>query len=161
MNEFKFDIENDKNRVRIERCFSVPIEKIWTAWTQADKLDQWWVPRPNIIKTNSLDFRIGGFWSYQIIDPEGKIYYGKNKYKAIRLLNSITSLDAFFDVNGNLNTDIPMTLWTINFKNLGTSTSVTIFAQFESLEELETILNMEFETAFKQCLENLDRALVL
>ncbi|GEB21589.1 MAG: SRPBCC domain-containing protein [Brevibacterium aurantiacum] len=40
-----------------------PKESIWSAWTDPDKLAQWWIPAPLTLRVDALELRPGGAFS--------------------------------------------------------------------------------------------------
>ncbi|MGO1450443.1 MAG: SRPBCC domain-containing protein [Brevibacterium aurantiacum] len=40
-----------------------PKESIWSAWTDPDKLAQWWIPAPLTLRIDALELRPGGAFS--------------------------------------------------------------------------------------------------
>ena len=68
-----------------------------------------------------------------------------------------SGLDAFCDENGTVNTDMPRTLWTNTFTENAGTTTVNIIAKYESLADLEKIIEMGFKEGFTMALENLDQ----
>lgn len=48
----------------ITRVYSVPLERMWDAWTQRDHLKQWFGPKGITISHSTLDVRPGGVFHY-------------------------------------------------------------------------------------------------
>lgn len=44
----------------LQRVIRAPRDRIWRAWTEADQLQQWWVPAPAVARIDRLDVRPGG-----------------------------------------------------------------------------------------------------
>ncbi|TCP54956.1 uncharacterized protein YndB with AHSA1/START domain [Tamaricihabitans halophyticus] len=44
----------------IERVFRAPRKDVWQAWTDPDKLAQWWIPAPMRCQVQHLEVRPGG-----------------------------------------------------------------------------------------------------
>ena len=68
-----------------------------------------------------------------------------------------SGLDAFCDENGIVNQEMPRTQWTNEFNENGEKTLVTITAKYESLADLEKIIEMGFKEGFTMAMENLDQ----
>ena len=49
-----------KDRIRIERTFKAPIEKVWRMWTTKEGIEKWWGPEGFATVVRSLDLRVGG-----------------------------------------------------------------------------------------------------
>jgi len=46
--------------VEFERTYNASLEKVWEAWTDSEKLKQWWGPNDVIIPECEVDLRVGG-----------------------------------------------------------------------------------------------------
>lgn len=104
-----------------------------------------------------MNFREGGFWLYYMVNPEGQKHWCRNDYHKIDPKKSYTGLDAFCDEEGNINTDFPRTLWENSFTEAEGSTMVNIIAKYDSLADLEKIIEMGFKEGFTMELGNLDK----
>lgn len=151
-----FTVDKENNKIKVERSFAAPIEKVWAAWTQRELLDQWWAPKPYVAKTKSMDFSVGGFWLYCMVGPKGETHWARADYQSIDTLKSYSALDAFCDENGTLNTDFPRSSWHNTFSEDSGSTVVHIEITHKKLADLEMILEMGFKEGFTAALENLD-----
>lgn len=153
---FDFTVNKENNTVNVKREFAANLNLVWEAWTNPEILDQWWAPKPWKTETVSMDFREGGMWLYYMAGPDGSRHYCKNDYLTIENQKGFSGLDAFCDEKGNASTDMPRTKWTNHFKETGNTTTVSIVAQYESLEDLEKIIAMGFKEGFTMAMENLD-----
>lgn len=154
---FNFTINKENNTVNVEREFSANLDLVWDAWTKPEILDQWWAPKPYKTVTKSMDFREGGMWLYYMISPENEKHWCKNDYQKIQPKKSYTGLDAFCDENGIVNKDMPRTQWTNTFTESNNKTLVSIVATYESLDDLEKVIQMGFKEGFTMALKNLDQ----
>lgn len=157
--QFDFVVDKENNSIHVKRAFAASLERVWSAWTQPELLDQWWAPRPYRTVTKSMDFREGGMWLYYMISPENDKHWCKNDYKSIDPYKSFSGLDAFCDENGNTNTEMPRTRWTNVFSAEGGNTLVSITLQYERLADLEKIIELGFREGFSMAMGNLDELL--
>tara|TARA_R110002050_G_scaffold243212_3_gene379710 strand:- start:1348 stop:1848 length:501 start_codon:yes stop_codon:yes gene_type:complete len=157
---FNFIINKENNTVTVQREFDGSLDLVWDAWTKPEILDQWWAPKPYKTVTKSMDFREGGMWLYYMINPEKDKHWCKNEYQKIDSKKSFTGLDAFCDENGITNYDVPRTLCKNTFSEIKLDkTLVTILATYESLADLEKVIEMGFKEGFSMALNNLDEYL--
>lgn len=158
-NNLKFDfiVNKENNTVNVVREFAANLELVWEAWTNPEILDQWWAPKPYRTETKSMDFREGGMWLYAMISPENVKHWCKNDYHKIVYQLMFSGLDAFCDENGTVNAEMPRTLWTNEFNQNGETTVVNITAKYDSLADLEKIIELGFQEGFTMALENLDQ----
>ncbi|MFC4873190.1 SRPBCC family protein [Negadavirga shengliensis] len=156
---FDFSVNKENNTILVKREFAANLDLVWDAWTKPELLDQWWAPKPYKTETRSMDFREGGHWLYAMISPENEKHWCRNDYQKIKPLKSFTGLDAFCDEDGIVNTDMPRTLWANVFSEISDKTLVTITTKYESLADLEKIIELGFKEGFTMALENLDELL--
>ena len=154
-----FSVEKENSKIKVKREFAAPVEKVWSAWTESEILDQWWAPKPWKAQTKTMDFREGGFWLYAMIGPDGTKIWSIANYKSITPLKNFKGLDAFCDESGNINHEFPRALWSVSFSSSGDSTFVDIETKYENLSALEKIIEMGFKEGFTMALENLDTLL--
>lgn len=50
----------EAKEVTFERTYDAPAEKVWAAWTDPEKLKQWWGPDNVSIPECQVDLRVGG-----------------------------------------------------------------------------------------------------
>lgn len=60
------------NELRITRVYNAPVQAVWDAWVDPEKVALWWGPRGFTITTKSKDVRPGGTWNYMMHGPDGK-----------------------------------------------------------------------------------------
>jgi uncharacterized protein YndB with AHSA1/START domain len=149
----------DNKKIKVEREFDAPVERVWKAWTESKLLDQWWAPKPWKANTQSMDFRIGGTWLYYMQGPDGSRHYCRADYKSIVTNKSYEGLDAFCDEHGNINTEFPRTEWKVDFFPAGSATKVQVQLSFASEADLQKIVEMGFEEGFAAAHKNLDELL--
>ena len=154
-----FSVDKVNKEINISREFAAPIEKVWAAWTESDLLDQWWAPKPWKARTKSMDFKAGGHWLYAMVGPDGEEHWGRVDYEKIQPKKNFTALDGFSDSEGKLLPDFPQNHWDTHFKEKSNSTQVDIKLTFNSLSDLEKIIEMGFKEGFIAALENLDELL--
>lgn len=159
-NEAVFTKDTNSKTIRVERAFNAALPKVWKAWTDSATLDQWWAPKPYKAETKEMDFREGGHWLYAMVGPEGNRQWCKAAYSSINTQKSFSSTSMFCNEAGEQDESMPMMYWDVKFNDKDDSTLVTTILQFDSLEDMETIIKMGFEEGFKMGLGNLDEYLV-
>ncbi len=156
---FDFTINKENNTVNVKREFAASLSLTWDAWTKPEMLDLWWAPKPYRTVTKSMNFVEGGMWLYAMVSPQNEKHWCKNDYQKIDLHKSYAGLDAFCDENGNINSEMPRTLWTNTFVENKDTTTVNIVAKYESLTDLEKIISLGFKEGFTMAIGNLDELL--
>jgi uncharacterized protein YndB with AHSA1/START domain len=103
MSERKNDAANPADReFVITRVFDAPRELVWKAWTERDRLMQWFGPKGFTMAVANLDFRPGGIFHYCLRSPDGKDMWGKFVYREIVRPERIVLVNSFSDEQGNL-----------------------------------------------------------
>ncbi len=86
----------------ISRTFDAPRELVFKAWTEADRLKQWFGPKGCSIRVASLDLRPGGVFHYCMVTPDGHEMWGKFVYREIVPPERIVLINSFSDAKGGL-----------------------------------------------------------
>lgn len=152
----EFTVDKQNKRILVKREFAGPIALVWAAWTDSKILDQWWAPKPWKAETKTMEFKEGGHWIYAMVSPEGEKHWALVNYKTISPLKNFTAVDAFCDENGNINHNMPVANWIVEFTEKANATIVNIETKYDKLSDLESILNMGVKEGLTSALENLD-----
>ena len=86
----------------ITRVFDAPRELVWKAWTERERLMQWFGPKSFAMSTAKMDFRPGGSFHYCLRSPEGKEMWGKFVYREIVAPERIVLVNSFSNAKGDL-----------------------------------------------------------
>jgi len=86
----------------IERTFDAPRELVWKAWTERDRLMEWFGPKGFKMTTADLDFKPGGKFHYCLRTPDGKEMWGLFVYREIVPPSRIVLVNSFSDAQGGL-----------------------------------------------------------
>jgi uncharacterized protein YndB with AHSA1/START domain len=116
----------------ISRVFDAPRERVWAAWTEVERLKQWFSPKGFTVLTAKMDFRVGGTYHSGLRMPDGKEMWGKWTFREIKAPERLVWINAFSDKDGGLgvhplNPDWPrQMLTTVSLEAQGAKTQVTI-----------------------------------
>lgn len=86
----------------IERLFDAPRELVFKAWSEPERMMQWWGPKEFTTPTCRIDFRVGGTWISCMRAPDGKDYWSTGVYREIVAPERIVATDSFCDPAGNI-----------------------------------------------------------
>lgn len=156
---FDFTVNKENNSILVKREFAAELPLVWDAYTKSEILDQWWAPKPWKAKTKTMDFREGGHWHYAMVGPAGEEHWALLNYKTIKPRKAFTGLDAFADVDANVNKDLPRSEWAIDFTDKGDLTLVEFLISYSDLAQLEATIKMGFKEGLAMGMENLDALL--
>jgi uncharacterized protein YndB with AHSA1/START domain len=158
--QFDFLVNKENNTLTIKREFLAGRKLVWDCYTKSELLDQWFAPKPLTTKTKSMDFREGGHWHYAMVEPSGAEYWGLTEYVQIKPVDFYTTLDAFSNAAGEINKDLPRAKWKVSFTDKSENTLVETVVTYNSLADLESVIQMGLEQGMKLTLEKLDELLV-
>lgn len=158
--QLDFLVDKENNTLTIVRKFNADKQLVWDCYTKQELLDQWFSPKPFTTKTKSMDFRNGGHWHYAMVAPEGTEYWGYTKYYDVTPIEYYRTIDAFCDCEGVINQELPTANWKVSFSGKGENCTVTTVVTYDTLNDLETVINMGMEEGMLSTLEKLDELLI-
>jgi len=86
----------------ITRVFDAPRELVFKAFSEAERLAQWWGPKGCTIRVSKLEFRPGGIFHYSMQFPNGAEWWGRFVYREIVAPERIVWVNSFSDEAGNI-----------------------------------------------------------
>ena len=86
----------------ISRVFDAPRDKVWKAWTEAERLKQWWGPKGFTVSHCTVDLRPGGVMHYCLRSPDGQDMWGKFVYREIVKPEKLVFVVSFSDEKGGI-----------------------------------------------------------
>jgi uncharacterized protein YndB with AHSA1/START domain len=158
--QFDFVADKSNNTLTIVREFAAERPLVWDCYTKSELLDRWFAPKPWQTRTKNMNFTEGGTWLYAMCGPEGEEHWGRMDYQTIQAIDGYTALDGFCDAEGNLNPHLPRATWNASFEDKGENALVTTVVTYNSLADLETIINMGMKEGLTMAMEGLDELLV-
>ena len=142
----KTTISNDKKVLTIEREFAASQSALWSALTEATKLDTWFAPKGWKCTTKSHDFIENGKWIYTLkcVDEAQTDFFGMEmpgmlSYYDIQAMDSFSYKDVFLDENGDIDQSLPGSntlLELIEQENNILLRMTTAYASAEALQEV-------------------------
>jgi len=86
----------------IARTFSAPIDLMWKAWSEPQRIAQWWGPKGCELEVAKLEFRPGGGFHYGMKMPTGQTMWGRFVYREIEKPDRIVFVNSFSDEKGGV-----------------------------------------------------------
>jgi uncharacterized protein YndB with AHSA1/START domain len=157
--QFDFLVDKENNAITVRREFAADRQLVWDCHTKRELLEQWFAPKPWVARTKSMDFREGGHWLYAMCGPEGEEHWGRMDYVTIQPIESFKAWDGFCDAEGNLNPELPRAAWRSTFDELSESTLVQTVVVYQSLADLETVVQMGMKEGLTMALDQLEALL--
>lgn len=116
----------------ISREFNAPRELVFNAWTEAERLAEWWGPKGFKIRVAKLDVRPGGVFHYSMTTPGGEDWWGRFVYREVVPPERMVFVSSFSDAEGGVtrapfNPAFPLeVLSTITFTEHDGRTTITL-----------------------------------
>jgi len=78
------DTGNERDReVVLQRLLRFPRELVWKAMTDPEHVNKWWGPDGFTNEGVTMDFRVGGAWTFEMVGPDGTRYPNHSVFKEI------------------------------------------------------------------------------
>jgi uncharacterized protein YndB with AHSA1/START domain len=74
--------ENERELV-LQREVPFARELVWKAMTEPEHVNRWWGPDGFRNEGVTMDFRVGGAWTYEMVGPNGIRYPNRSVFKEI------------------------------------------------------------------------------
>lgn len=141
MNHIKSSATKD---FKIVREFNASREDVFSAFAEADALNEWWGPAETSNSVISLDFTQGGIFHYRM-EKDGQTSYGRFLFGRILPHELLEFTNSFADENANVitapfNISLPKAIfYSLSFTDLGDRTIITLTGKplEASKEEIE------------------------
>jgi len=156
----------------ISRVFDAPRELVWKAWTDRDRLMEWFGPKGCTISYAKLDIRPGGSFHYAMKTPDGKEMWGKFVYRELVAPERIVLVNSFSDASGGLQRHPFSATWplemltTTTLEDHGGKTKLTIrwepinptAEERETFDKMHGSMNQGWTGTFEQLAEYLAKS---
>ncbi len=117
--------------VVITRVFDAPRSLVFKAWTDPERLMQWWGPKGFTTSVLKLDLHQDGAWRFRMRSPNGTDEWQRGVYCEIVEPERLVFTYAFEDASGKPGHE---TMVTVSFADEGAKTRLTVHhAVFESV----------------------------
>jgi uncharacterized protein YndB with AHSA1/START domain len=149
------DLEKDPRSIIGTRVFDAPRDLVFSAFTDAKHLAQWWGPNGFSTTTSAFDFRPGGAWRYIMHGPDGRNYKNQITFEEIVRPERIVYRHSGNEDGGDEDGEPVQFRTTITFEDLGGKTRLTWRGDFPSAAERDRVVK-DYGAA-KGLMENLAR----
>lgn len=116
----------------ISRVFDAPRERVWQAWTEAERLKQWFAPKGFSMSSCKLDLRVGGLFHYCLRTPDGQDMWGRWVIREIAKPRKLVFVVSFSDEKAGITVHPMSPSWpremlsTVEFEDQGPKTKITV-----------------------------------
>src|SRR6266542_819054 len=81
----------------LSRVFDAPRDLVWKAFTEPERLAQWWGPKGFKVIVSRMDLRPGGMYHYGLKATDGSDMWGRMAYREIVKPERIVWVNSFSD----------------------------------------------------------------
>ncbi len=129
--------QNDRELV-LTKLLDAPVSLVWEAWTDPERIAQWWGPRGFSTRVVEMDLRPGGVWRYVMSGPDGKEYPVSGEFREVTPMRRIVTTDWFDEGFEYPVEDLPRGIvTTVHFEEVGDRTRVTLVIEHPSAADRE------------------------
>ncbi len=155
-----------KKDLVITRTLDAPRKLVWEAWTDPEKLSEWWGPKDFNCPHAEIDLRKGGTFLNCMRSPDGKEFWATGTYKKIDAPQKLVFSDSFADSDGNIvpasyynmPEDFPLTMEvSVTLEQINNKTRMTL--RHSGLPEGE--VREETKTGWSQSFDKLAEMLII
>jgi uncharacterized protein YndB with AHSA1/START domain len=139
----------------IVRTFEAPLALVWTAFSDAYHLSQWWGPKGFTNPVCELDFRPGGHWHNVMRGPDGAEYPVDAVFDEIVPPERIVYRNAPAKGTSWGDNPPPSFVRTLTFVEAKGLTTLTMRAEFASPSDLERAQRRSFIEGTRESYERL------
>lgn len=130
------DLEHDPRSIVGTRVLDAPRARVFSVWTDAKHLAQWWGPNGFTTTTQAFDFRPGGVWRFVMHGPDGRDYQNRITFDEIVSLERIV-----YRHGGGDDVEPVQFTQTVTFRDLGNGqTLLTWHGTFPSAAERARVI---------------------
>jgi len=86
----------------ISRVFDAPRDLVWKAFTEPQRLNEWWGPKGATVIKSEIDLRPGGSYHYAMRTSDGNTMWGKFVYREITPPSRMVFVNSFSDEAGGV-----------------------------------------------------------
>jgi uncharacterized protein YndB with AHSA1/START domain len=133
MTKSTITIDRDKRRMVMTRVFNAPRDLVFKTYNDPKLLPQWW-GIGGVTTVDKMDVRPGGLWRYIQHDDSGNQYAFNGVYREVVPPERVSYTFEFEGMPGHI------TIETLLFEEVDGKTKLTSTSDFETLEDLEGML---------------------
>ncbi len=93
-----------KQDIVVTRIINSPVERVWKAWTDPERVQRWWCPKDYTSPYAKIDLREGGKFVFAMRAPKeqgGQDQYSSGVYKKIEPMKRLEFVQSMSEKDGN------------------------------------------------------------
>jgi uncharacterized protein YndB with AHSA1/START domain len=111
-----------ETKFEITRVFDASRELLFKAWTEQERLKQWWGPKGFVINIINMDVRPEGVFHYNMHTADGYLMWGRFVYREIVVPERIVFVNSFSNNEGTITRAPFSPTWPLEILNILTFT---------------------------------------
>lgn len=139
--------------------FPAPVQRLWEAYVDPRQLERFWGPPTYPATFTRHDAEAGGRSTYTMKGPDGDSHGGYWEWLSVEPLKSFEVRDGFATPDGDPNPAMPSMQMRFDFEDTDTGSRVTTTTHFNSLADLEQLLEMGMEEGLREAMGQMDAVL--
>ena len=149
----------DQLTLTIIADFAAPLARLWHAYVDPRQIERFWGPPSYPATFLRHDAAAGGKSVYKMTGPTGDEHFGCWEWTSITEPRSFEVVDWFADETGAPNKQLPGTRVTFAFEATEGGSRLTTTSRFDSLEQLQQLLDMQMLEGTKEAMSQIDAVL--
>ena len=149
----------DNLTITIVADFAAPVTRLWDAYADPRQIERFWGPPSYPATFLRHDVAVGGRSVYKMTGPTGDEHYGCWEWADLTHGASFEVVDWFADETGAPNTALPGTHVTFAFTATDGGSRLTTLSRFDSLEQLQQLLEMQMLEGTTEAMAQIDDVL--
>jgi uncharacterized protein YndB with AHSA1/START domain len=139
--------------------FDADVQRLWEAYVDPRKLERFWGPPEYPATFTRHDAAVGGRSAYTMTGPDGDTHGGYWEWISVDPLKSFEVRDGFASAAGEPNTRMPSMRMSFVFEETDQGSRVTTTTHFDSLAEMEQLLEMGMDDGMRAAMGQMDGVL--
>ncbi|WP_156759655.1 SRPBCC family protein [Microbacterium karelineae] len=153
------DTDHETLTTSIVADFAASRQRLWDAYADPRLIEQFWGPETYPATFTRHDMFPGGQSRYSMTGPEGDVAAGYWEFLSVDAPNSFEVLNGFAGEDGEPNRDMPSMRMEFAFEDTGDGSRLTVVTHFNSLEELEQLVEMGMIEGTTSAMSQIDAVL--
>ena len=139
--------------------FPTGVQRLWEAYVDPRQLERFLGPPTYPATFTRHDAAVGGRSSYRMNGPDGDSHGGYWEWLSVDPLKGFEVRDGFANADGEPNTAMPSMRMHFVFEEAGDGSRVTTTTYFDSVADLERVLEMGIEEGMREAMGQMDAVL--
>lgn len=151
--------DTDALTLTVVADFPTGVARLWEAYVDPRQLERFWGPPTWPATFTRHDAAAGGRSAYTMKGPDGDTHGGYWEWLSVQPLESFEVRDGFTTPDGEPNPELPSMRMRLDFEETAEGSRVTTTTRFNSLADLEQLLEMGMEEGLREAMGQMDAVL--